>query len=316
MRALVIIRGRMAGPMIAGLLLASSAFAEDVKSPAAVKLEGPITYATVDGQPLQLDLARPAEGEGPFPALVFIHGGGWRGGHRIGYAKAIEAAAQRGYVAVTVSYRLTKADASGKLVHQFPEQVHDVKCAVRWLRANAEKYKVDPKRIGATGGSAGGHLSLMLGLTDASAKLEGDEGYGEQSSRVQAVVNIFGPTDMPHLHKTSQGAAPILEGFLGGKPDDKPEAYKASSPIEYVSKDDPPVLTIHGTADTLVPPDQAERLDQAMRNAGVPHTLMLLQGQGHGFQGEMAAKAANASFAFFDKHLKSGNQATERVPSP
>jgi len=262
-----------------------------------------LTYGKGGDRELKLDLARP-DAEGPFPAIVFVHGGGWRGGHRAHYRRQVVEAARRGYVAVTVTYRLTEADADGRARHPFPIQVNDVKCAVRWLRANAAKYHVDPERIGATGGSAGGHLSLMLGLTDASAKLEGDGGHPRQSSRVQAVVNYFGPTDMLELHRTTVGGKEIVASFLGGTPDEVRPRYVASSPISYVSKDDPPVLTIHGTADRLVPTDQARLLDKKMKAAGVPHTLLLIEGQGHGFGGEAGAKAAKAAFEFFDEHLK------------
>jgi len=262
-----------------------------------------LTYGKGGDRELKLDLARP-DGEGPFPAIVFVHGGGWRGGHRAHYRRQVVEAARRGYVAVTVTYRLTEADADGRAKHPFPIQVNDVKCAVRWLRANAAKYHVDSERIGATGGSAGGHLSLMLGLTDASAKLEGDGGHARQSSRVQAVVNYFGPTDMLELHRTTVGGKEIVASFLGGTPDEVRPQYVASSPTSYVSKDDPPVLTIHGTADRLVPTDQARLLDKKMKAAGVPHTLLLIEGQGHGFRGEAGAEAAKAAFEFFDGHLK------------
>lgn len=287
---------------IAGFMTLGTGSARGEDAGEIVK-EGPITYCTAGGKELQLDMARPA-GEGPFPAIVFVHGGGWEGGNRAGYLGYIQLAAKKGYVAATVSYRLTQPDAKGKAKFPFPAQVNDVKCAVRWLRANAAKYKVDPNRIGATGGSAGGHLSLMLGVTDASAGLEGDGGFADQSSQVQCVVNIFGPTDMPHIAKSTGGAAPIVARFLGGKPDEVPEAYKKSSPITYVKKELPPILTIHGTADTLVPPDQAERFDKAMREAGANHTLLLLNGQGHGFNGPAAIQANDATFEFFDKHLK------------
>ncbi len=265
--------------------------------------EKDITYGKAGDRALQLDLARP-EGDGPFPALVFVHGGGWRGGARTTYSGAIVEAAKRGFVAVTVTYRLTEPDKDGKVTNPFPAQVNDVKCAVRWLRANAEKYNVDPQRIGATGGSAGGHLSLMLGLTDGSSKLEGDGGYPDRSSKVQAVVNYFGPTDMVELHRTSEGAAPIVASFLGGGPQDIPDLYRAASPVTYISADDGPVLTIHGTADRLVPPEQAKLLDEKMKAEGVSHTLLLLEGQGHGFQGEAGAQAIQATFDFFEKHLK------------
>jgi predicted peptidase len=177
-----------------------------------------------------------------------------------------------------------------------------VKAAVRWLRANAEKYHVDPERIGATGASAGGHLSLMVGLTDADDKLEGEGGHPDQSSRVQAVVNVFGPTEMVSSYKNSS-VAWIFRLFMGGTPAEAADAYKAASPVTYVSKDDPPVLTLHGDQDALVPVDNARLLDEKMKAAGAEHTLMVLEGQGHGFQGEAAKKADDATWAFFEKHL-------------
>lgn len=300
---------RTAKSGLTALLVATSSFIAAVTCRAEddVIKEKPITYCEIAGETLQLDMVRPA-GEGPFPAVVMIHGGGWEGGSRAGYLGALPAMAKRGYVAMTISYRLTKPDASGKAKYPFPAAVNDCKCAIRWLRANAAKYKVDPERIGVTGGSAGGHLSLMLGVTSASDGLDGEGGYADQSSRVQAVVNIFGPTDMPHIWKSKGGAAPIVKRFLGGKLDAIPDVYKKASPISYVKKDLPPMLTIHGTADTLVPPDQAERFDKAMREAGAQHTLLLLNGQGHGFQGEGAKKSIEATVEFFDKHLKPGKK--------
>jgi acetyl esterase/lipase len=300
---------RFANSGLVALVVATSSLVATVTCRAEddVIKEKPITYCEIAGETLQLDMARPA-GEGPFPAIVMIHGGGWEGGSRAGYLGALPAMAKHGYVALTISYRLTKPDASGKAKYPFPAAVNDCKCAIRWLRANAAKYKVDPERIGVTGGSAGGHLSLMLGVTSASDGLEGDGGYADQSSKVQAVVNIFGPTDMPHISKSTGGAAPIVERFLGGKLDAIPDVYKKASPISYVKKDLPPMLTIHGTADTLVPPDQAERFDKAMREAGAQHTMLLLNGQGHGFQGEGAQKSIEATVAFFDKHLKPGKK--------
>jgi len=185
----------------------------------------------------------------------------------------------------------------------FPAQVHDVKAAVRWLRANAQKYHVDPQRIGAVGASAGGHLSLMLGLTDPDDGLEGEGGHPEQSSRVQAVVNIFGPTDMAAGYSKSS-VQWIFRLFLGGTPEEAAERYKAASPTTYVTSDDPPVLTLHGDQDLLVNVEQAKILDEKMKAAGAPHTLMIFEGQGHGFQGEHLKKASDAMWSFLDMHLK------------
>lgn len=271
-----------------------------------VIVEPKITYGTGGGKDLQLDLARPAHSTGLLPAIVFIHGGGWRYGDRSAYRHEIEEAAKRGYVAATVSYRLTNPDKSGKPQSPFPAQVEDVKCAVRWLRANAEKYHVDPNRIGAAGGSAGGHLSLMLGVTGASTEFEGSGGHPGVSSRVQAVVNYFGPTDMAHLHATSPHAAGLLVTLLDGTPDKVGDRYRAASPLTYVSKDSAPTLTLHGTADPVVPPDQATEFDAAMKKAGAEHKLMLLEGEGHGFKEAANHKAQEAMYKFFDEHLKRG----------
>jgi acetyl esterase/lipase len=294
-------------PWIAACVIGAAAiFSVESAFAADVVLEEAIPYAKGGQADLLLDLARPGETNGLRPGLVFIHGGGWIGGGREMYRNEIQQAAKRGYVAVSVQYRLTKPDSHRKAKNPFPAQVEDVKAAVRWLRANAEKYHIDPNRIGATGGSAGGHLSLMLGVTDSSAGLEGSGGNPNVSSRVQAVVNFFGPTDMAHLHETSKQAAGLLEILLGGPPAERAEQYRAASPIHYASKDDPPTLTIHGTSDPVVPPDQATLFDAAMKKAGAPHTLLLLEGEGHGFKREAAAKANAAMFAFFDQHLRNG----------
>jgi dipeptidyl aminopeptidase/acylaminoacyl peptidase len=133
--------------------------------------------------------------------------------------------------------------------------------------------------------------------------LEGDSGNPEQSSRVQAVVNVFGPTDMAFCHQTSS-VAWIFRLFMGGTPSEAAERYKAASPLTYVSADDPPVLTLHGDKDALVPVEQAKVLDEKMKAAGAPHTLMVFAGQGHGFGGEHGKEAADATWEFFDRHLK------------
>ncbi|MCL4206224.1 MAG: alpha/beta hydrolase [Pirellulaceae bacterium] len=271
-----------------------------------IVIEDNITYGKAGETELKLDLARP-QGDGPFPAIVFIHGGGWSGGNRQAYRGQIQEAAKRGYVAATISYRLMTFDQSKKETTTanpiFPAQIHDAKAAIRWVRANSKKYHVDPDRIGVTGGSAGGHLSLLVGLTDPTSKLEGDSGNPDQSSRVQAVVNVFGPTDMAFCFEKSS-VAWIFRLFMGGTPSEAAERYRAASPLTYVSKDDPPVLTLHGDKDALVPVEQAKMLDEKMKAFGAPHTLMVFQGQGHGFGGEHGKKAADATWEFFDRHLK------------
>ena len=285
-----------------GLLGALPSFAQEQKP----VVEESVVYGKAENTELKLDLARPA-GSGPFPAIVFIHGGGWYSGNREGYRSQIEKAARRGYVAVSISYRLMQFNEAEKETTtaspNFPAQIHDAKAAVRWLRANADKYHIDPNRIGVTGQSAGGHLSLLVGLTDPQSKLEGESGTPDQSSRVQAVVNVFGPTDMAACYRTSS-VAWIFRLFMGGTPDEVADTYKSASPLTYVSKDDPPVLTLHGDQDLLVPVAQATALDEKMKAAGASHTLTVFKGQGHGFVGEYGIKAHDAMWAFFDKHLK------------
>ena len=288
------------------LAFALLCLAGNVARSADIAIEDNITYGKAGDTELKLDLARP-QGEGPFPAIVFIHGGGWSGGSRQGYRGELQEAAKRGYVAATISYRLMKYDEAKKetttATVNFPAQIHDAKAAIRWVRANAKKHHVDPNRIGVTGGSAGGHLSLLVGLTDPASGLEGESGNPGQSSRVQAVVNVFGPTDMAFCFKKSS-VAWIFRLFMGGTPDEVGERYKAASPITYVSKDDPPVLTLHGDKDALVPVEQAKVLDEKMKAVGASHTLMVFKGQGHGFNGEDGKKAADATWEFFDRHLK------------
>ncbi len=193
--------------------------------------ETEIVFGTVDGVDLKLDLARPGKGKGPYPALVFIHGGGWRSGGRWNNTSYIREAAGRGYVAVTVDYRLTSVSDGPKAKYPFPAQIHDVKCAVRWLRANAEKYNVDPARIGAYGYSAGGHLALLLGLTDSSDGLEGNCGNLNFSSKVQAVVSRSGSTDLLGLFETEYADRSAVMRLVGGSPEEMPEEYRIASPV-------------------------------------------------------------------------------------
>ena len=295
---------RMGLCVLPAILTLTLGFAAAPLTAAEVVVEKDIVYGTGGGKDLKLDLARPEQSHGLLPAIVYIHGGGWQGGSRDGYHKDIQEAAKRGYVAVTVSYRLTDPDEHGKARQPFPAQVEDVKCAVRWLRANAEKYHIDPNRIGATGGSAGGHLSLMLGVLGDSQKFEGGGGHPGVSSRVQAVVNYFGPTDLTHLYSSSKRVAGILDVLLNGSPEQVGASYQEASPVTYVSKDTPPTLTLHGTADPIVPVDQATEFDAAMKKAGASHTLTLMEGEGHGFKKEADRKAREATFKFFDEHLK------------
>jgi acetyl esterase/lipase len=288
------------------IALAAASLMGQAATVAEVIVEENITYGKAGDVELKLDMARP-EGDGPFPAIVFIHGGGWTGGNRQAYKTQIQEAAKRGYVAATITYRLMKFDQAKKETATaepiFPAQIHDAKAAIRWVRANAEKYHVDPNRIGVTGASAGGHLSLLVGLTDKDSQLEGESGSPRQSSRVQAVVNVFGPTEMASGYETSS-VAYLFRLFMGGTPEEAAETYKKASPLTYVSKDDPPVLTLHGDQDKLVPIAQATMLDEKMKSAGAPHTMKVYEGQCNGFATKYNQEAWKATWDFFDQHLK------------
>ena len=291
-----------------------SAVAKDSRTTSAATVEiqliSDLPYGLIDGKnqdpptKLLLDLALPASGSARRPAILFVHGGGWYMGERTQYHNEIREAASRGYVAATLTYRLAGTTPE-QPAHQFPAQIEDVKCAIRWLRSQADKYNIDPDLIGIKGSSAGGHLSLLAGVTDQNQRLEGSGGSAGYSSRVQAVVNYYGPTDLSRLHASSVKVAPMLERLLGGTPAGVPNAYQLASPVSHLTPDDPPMLTIHGGRDPLVPVNQAVEFDEKARAAGVPHQLLLLPEQAHGFSGDDRQRALDASFEFFDRHLKS-----------
>jgi len=201
-------------------------------------------------------------------------------------------------VAATLDYRLLRERIEGKPKYPFPAQLSDVKAAVRWLRAHAVTYGINAERIGAVGWSSGGHLALLLGLTKASDGLEGDSGSPGFSSAVQAVVSVAGVVDLADMYRTSSLQAPLVD-LLGGTPEEVPVAYRTASPITYVRKDSPPILTLQGDQDTTVRPSQAEALDRAMKNVGASHTLIILLGKKHAISWE-----SDTVWEFLDQHLK------------
>lgn len=267
------------------------------KVPDTVTFEAGIEYTNPDNQHLQLDLARPKTGDGPFPAVVCIHGGGFRAGKREGYDNLIVKLAEQGFVAVTVSYRLAPK-------YKFPAAIHDTKAAIRWVRANAEKYKIDPARVGVTGGSAGGHLAQFLAVTADVKEFEGDGGNPTQSSRVNCVVNVYGPSDFTKSYGKSVDAAEVLPLWLGGNLETARPAHVRSSPLNWVTPNAAPTLCIHGTDDKYVAHEQAVWMVDRLKACGVEAELLTLEGAGHGFKGKDAETADKALIAFFDKQLK------------
>lgn len=259
--------------------------------------EDGIEYSNPDGVSLQLNLVRPKTGEGPFPAVLCIHGGGFRAGTRESYDVLCNKLAERGYVAATITYRLAPA-------HKFPAAVHDTKAAVRWLRANAAKYGINPDRIGVTGGSAGGHLAQFLGVTANVPQFEGDGGNADQSSTVTCVVNVYGPSDFTKSYGKSVDAHEVLPLWFGGDLTTHRALHIQGSPLYWVTPNAAPTLCIHGTEDKYVAHEQAVWLIDRLQAATVEAELLTLEGAGHGFKGADAEKAEAALIEYFDRHLK------------
>jgi acetyl esterase/lipase len=261
-----------------------------------VEYKPDVTYATVDGEELQLDLASPKGLDQAVPAVVVIHGGGWMGGKRQDMTALAKILAEHGYVAATVSYRLAPK-------HRFPAQVEDVKAAVRYLRAHADELHIDPQRIGATGASAGGHLALMLGTVDSGDGLEGDGGNADQSSKVQAVVNFVGPVNLI-MDDYTDTQTQILTAFLGGPPKEKVDDCRRASPLSYINAGDAPTLSFFGSDDPLIPNDQAFQIATALDEADVPGRVEILLGASHGWPGKEMERTIGATVSFFDQNLK------------
>jgi len=265
--------------------------------PASVTFETGIEYSNPDFQHLKLDLARPKVGSGTYPAILCIHGGGFRAGTREGYDSQCIRLAENGYVAATITYRLAPK-------YPFPAAIHDTKAAVRWLRANSKKYHIDPERIGVMGGSAGGHLAQFLGVTSDVKEFEGDGGNPGESSHVACVVNYYGPSDFTKSYGKSVDAAEVLPLFLGGNLEKARPLHIKASPLYWVTPNAAPTLCIHGTEDKYVAYEQAEWIVDKLKAATVEAELLTLEGAGHGFKGKDAETAEKAMIAFFDKHLK------------
>ena|ERR1700677_1663741 len=269
---------------------------------ADVELIRDVESGSVGGRALLLDIARPKKREAGdlLPAFVYMHGGAWESGGKEDGVPAICYYAQHGFVAASVGYRL-----SGEA--QFPAQVGGCKCAVRFLRAKAEAYGIDPRRIGAMGVSSGGHLAALLGLT-GTGKFEGDGGWGDFSSDVSAVCDLFGVSDflqMPMKHFPE--ALSATARFLGGTIDEVRGRYIEAGPVNYVHAGAPPFLLIHGDADALVPLHQSELLHEALKRAGVESVLHVVKGAAHGSRNVITPEVRAMILAFLNDKLKITN---------
>lgn len=275
------------------LFLVSSSLAQDLdaqkknaqasaeKSLVELRLDQPYASNENPKQKVDLYLPKKRNTDKPLPVIALIHGGGWVNGDRLGYAAAAIQFARTGdYAAVTVGYRLTKEA-------HWPAQVFDCKAAIRWIRAHAKEYNLDPDKIAVMGSSAGGHLSSLLGTSGDVKELEGDLGPNTTfSSRVQCVVNLCGPQDFTRALMFDKEKKPVLNdpaviGLLGGNCEEKHTEAVAASPVTYVTKDDPPFITFHGTADQRVAFLHAETIHAALQKAAVPSLLIPITNGGH-----------------------------------
>jgi len=263
---------------------------------AALKVERDVPYGQAGGQRLLLDIYLP-EGAPPRPAVLVVHGGGWMGGSKEGHRATGEMLAAAGYAAFVINYRL--APQFG-----YPAAVHDCQRAVRWIRANAAKYRVDPKRVGALGDSAGGHLVSLLGALRETLE-NSDPSLEEYSSGVQAVVNYYGPCELVRMWAVEPARRP-LTAWLGGEPAGREHLYAAASPLQKVHRRAPPFLIIHGTRDEVVPLEQARLLHEGLRRLKASSTLLVLEGAGHGWPRDSDhARAGDAAvLEFFGRQLK------------
>ena len=255
-------------------------------------------------QKLDLYLPPQSEGSAPLPLIVWVHGGAYRGGSKENCRSA--RFLHHGYAAASINYRLSQHAV-------FPAQLEDGKAAIRFLRANAKKYNIDPNRIGVWGSSAGGHLVTLLGTT--SDVNDFDRGPNlHVSSSVRAVCDYFGPTDFTKMSdfesRMDHDAPDSPESQLvGGPVQENKEACKRANPITYISKNDPPFLICHGDKDMLVPHNQSVLLNDALEKAGVDVKFHTVKGGGHGFRDPQVARMV---LEFFDEHLKETKKETSK----
>lgn len=258
-----------------------------------------LSYVESGHERQTLDLHLPGGHENKaVPVVVYIHGGGWRNGKKSS-SNAIPLVTQ-GYAVAGIGYRLSDTA-------QFPAQIHDCKAAIRWLRANAKQYGIDPDRIGVWGQSAGAHLAALLGTSGDVPELEGDLGqHLDVSSRVQAVCDVFGPTDffLSDVGGKSDNPAGPVALLLGGPVSERRDLARQASPAHWISSDDAPVLILQGGQDRTVSPQQSREFANLLKNAGVEVGLVEFSGASHGGPEFKSAETIARIIAFFDKHLK------------
>lgn len=271
--------------------------------PAAEKVDRGVTYCRPGGVSLKMDIYYPNGLTGTAPTVVWVHGGGWELGGRQLDARApgVNDLLAQGFILASVDYRLAPN-------YMFPAQIEDVKCAIRFLRANGSRYRVDAAHIGIWGASAGGHLAALAGLAGPDAGFEGT-GYNDQPSAVQAVVDMFGPADLEAPGYVTNNPD-VAQKVFGALPGQQTDVFKRASPTSYVSGDAPPFFILQGDSDRIVPAAQSQELYDRMKAAGADVSLLMVQNADHGFlpRGdpiEPSQQQINALIvAFFERTLR------------
>ncbi len=273
-----------------------------------------VAYADTDNPRQRLDLFSPKNrANKPLPVVVFIHGGGWKGGNKSSGAAILpRLVLTEQYIGVSIAYRLSNEA-------KWPAQIHDCKAAIRWIKAHASELGADPDRIAVWGSSAGAHLASFLGTTGDRSDLEGEVGTNlKQNSKVQCVVNFFGPQNFDSMVTQESSVDRSTKDYpeallLGGRVQDIPEVARAASPITHVSAGDAPFLTAHGNKDPLVPFAQARELHVALTKAGVESTLIEMTDAGHGFR---SPELDSRIDLFLAKHLLGKPAEIPSLPIP
>lgn len=288
-----------------------------VMPPKGYVAEYDVKYVPDGDSAQELDIYFPEKrADKPQPLLVWIHGGGWTGGSKTQQPYLAQLA--RGYIVASIEYRFSQKAL-------FPAQIQDCQAAIRWLRANAQKYNIDPEHVGVGGASAGGHLAALVGTSGGKKAFPPIGGNEGQSDRVQAVCDIFGPADFYTVVTQANEDKNVKSVFkwnngdpysklIGAKLGEDREKCAAVSPTHYVSKDNPPFLILHGDRDSLVPYAQSVELTELLGKAGVPVILQRLPGAGHGGPAFGLPAIVKLTETFFDKHLKGVNAKIEALP--
>ena len=304
-------RGVQAVGSILGLVALGALFVFLTREPSSTPIKADVyhgfrvtndvVYGEVDGVTLRMDIYQPDKRtDGPFPAVLLIHGGGWVQGDKSNEAAEASQLVPKGFVAFAVQYRLAKSDQT-----RYPAAVLDVQRAARWVRTHAQDYGADPGRVAAAGFSAGGHLAMILGTSDVTDAA--DPNSPVASSRVDCVVDTSGPVDL------TDDANPPLVPALGslatqffGKPRDQmPQAYRDASPALHVDRKTVPTLVVHGDVDDIVPVEQSRHFAKVLAAAGVKHEFIEVHGEGHGFlQPENFQRWIDETARFLTEHLK------------